>query len=81
LHVPPFARRLAQAQRKRVWFVRLPASVIWATLKGLEALGVRSRVHSDSLIGFMNQDPHPDFTAIRRTNIAFREFEAGRGTA
>jgi nucleoside-diphosphate-sugar epimerase len=66
---------LARSERKSVWFVRVPASVVWAALKCIEALGVRSRLHSDSLIGFMNQDPHPDFAPIRRTGIAFRDFQ------
>jgi nucleoside-diphosphate-sugar epimerase len=68
---------LARTERKNVWFVRIPAGVAWAALKGSEALGARSRLHSDSLVGLINQNPRPDFTATRRTGIAFREFGLG----
>jgi nucleoside-diphosphate-sugar epimerase len=54
----------------------IPGWMIWCGLKCLETAGLRPRVRSDSLVSLLNQNPSPDFSATRRTGIAFRDFDA-----
>jgi nucleoside-diphosphate-sugar epimerase len=68
---------LARTEGKNAHFIPVPPPLVWGTLKCLEALGVQGRLHSDSLVGFMNQDRHPDFTVTKGTGVMFRDFEAG----
>jgi nucleoside-diphosphate-sugar epimerase len=68
---------LARKEGKTVHFIPVPAPLLWGALKCLEALGVQTRLHSDSLVGFMNQDRHPDFTATKGTGVMFRDFGTG----
>jgi nucleoside-diphosphate-sugar epimerase len=62
-------RRLAQ---RRLLFIPFPWRFIWLLLKGLEALGLRSRLKSDSLIGLVKSDPGPDFSAADTLPVSFR---------
>ena len=62
-------RRLA---RRRLLFIPIPWRLVWLLLKGAEALGLRSRIKSDSLIGLVRSDPAPDFSATARLPISFR---------
>jgi nucleoside-diphosphate-sugar epimerase len=56
-------------------FLPVPSTAVWAMLKTAEAMGLRPRLRSDSLVSLMNQDPHPDFAGLRRLGAPFREFE------
>jgi len=52
----------------------IPWRLIWAVLKGLETMGLHSRFRSDSLVGLMNADPSPDFTATHALGLTWRPF-------
>lgn len=67
---------LAARRRKKVWLVPVPWRLHWALLKSAEALGLRPRFRSDSVLSLVNQDAHPDFTEARKTGVTFRDFEA-----
>jgi nucleoside-diphosphate-sugar epimerase len=65
----------SQGKGKKL-FVPIPSTALWAMLKTAEAVGLRPRTRSDSLVSLMNQDPHPDFAGLHRLGVPFREFEA-----
>lgn len=67
---------LARAAGRRPARLPVPWRLAWAGLRGLEALGLRSRLSSDSVVSIMNQDPAPDFRPARELGIAFRPFDA-----
>lgn len=48
----------AQGLRRR-WLVPMPWQVVWAGLRAMEAVGLKPRLRSDSVISLMNQDPAP----------------------
>ena len=52
----------------------VPPGLMLLGLRGIEALGVRLRVRSDSLVSLLNQDTSPDFAPTRNTGVAFRAF-------
>ncbi len=66
-------QRLAAAQGKRVVLVPVPWRLIWLGLVVVERLGLNLRFRSDSLIGLVNSDPHPDFSATRSLGLSFRD--------
>ncbi len=57
---------------RRVHYLPLPWKLLWLTLRTVEALGMRPRLKSDSLLGLIYCDPAPDFGPLRRTGIPFR---------
>lgn len=65
---------LASRQGKTVSFVPIPWQPIWFMLKTAEAIGLRPRLRSDSLISLLNQNPVPDFTVTEQLDYAFRAF-------
>lgn len=65
---------LAQQGGRRVRFFGVPAGLLLAGLRAAELAGLRLRVRSDSLIGLLNQNPCPDFSATRQTGVRFRGF-------
>lgn len=67
---------LAQQRGRRVCFFGVPAGLLLAGLRAADLTGLRLRVRSDSLIGLLNQNPRPDFSATRHTGVRFREFRA-----
>jgi nucleoside-diphosphate-sugar epimerase len=67
---------LAQQRGRRVCFFGVPAGLLLAGLRAADLAGLRLRVRSDSLIGLLNQNPRPDFSATRHTGVRFREFRA-----
>lgn len=64
-------RMIARVNGKRRIFVPIPWQTIWAGLKALELVGIRSGLRSDSVISLMNQDAAPRFddTFIDRAKI------------
>jgi hypothetical protein len=52
--------------------VPVPWRLIWLGLIVVERLGLNLRFRSDSLIGLVNTDPHPDFSSTRELGVSFR---------
>lgn len=67
---------LAARRRKRVWMLPVPWRLHWALLKSAEAVGLRPRFRSDSVLSLVNQDTHPDFAETRKAGVTFRDFDA-----
>jgi len=53
-------------------FIPVPWRLAWIGLRALEALGVRARLKSDSLIGLVKADPAPNFDAHGILPVSFR---------
>lgn len=66
---------LAEARGFRCKFVSVPHTTAYLGLRLLEALGIRPRFSSDSLVSLSYLDPQPDFTATHDTGIAFHRLE------
>lgn len=66
---------LAARRSRNVSFIPIPKSLVLATLKSAEAVGLRLGFRSDSLISLVNQDPNPDFGPTRQIETSFRTFE------
>ncbi len=64
----------SQGKGKKI-FVPIPSTALWAMLKTAEAVGLRPRTRSDSLISLLNQDPLPDFGQTFQLGIQFRPFD------
>ena len=56
--------------------VPVPWRLHWALLKSAEAVGLRPRFRSDSVLNLVNQDSHPDFAETRKAGVTFRDFDA-----
>jgi nucleoside-diphosphate-sugar epimerase len=69
---------LAARAGKRVWFAPVPWRLPWALLRSAEALGLRPRFRSDSVLSLVNQAARPDFAEARKLGVAFRDFDASR---
>ncbi|MCE9590113.1 MAG: NAD(P)-dependent oxidoreductase [Planctomycetes bacterium] len=66
----------AAARGRRVVFVPVPWRLIWLALKAAEAVGLRPRTRSDSLVGLVFPDPSPDFSTTDTLGLSFRELDA-----
>ncbi|HEX4085849.1 MAG TPA: NAD(P)-dependent oxidoreductase [Chthoniobacteraceae bacterium] len=66
-------RRAAARRGRRPLFLPVPWPLILAGLKGMEALGLNPPFRSDSLTGFVFQNPDPDFSLAHQIT-AFRAF-------
>ena len=53
-------------------FLPVPWRLAWLGIRCLEALGMKPRMKSDSLIGLVKSDPAPDFSAIDGLPVSFR---------
>jgi nucleoside-diphosphate-sugar epimerase len=74
----PFKKLLleiARAQNKNPKFVPVPWRLIWLALKSAENCGMRLDFRSDSLVGLINQNPSPDFSANAKAGLNCRPFE------
>lgn len=67
-------KRVASIANRRVTFVPFEWRILFVTLRIAEALGLRSRFRSDSLLSMMKSNPTPDFSRTEKTQITFREF-------
>lgn len=65
---------LARKKGRRVVFVPVPYPVTLLGLRSLEALGLKTRLRSDSLISLINQPKHVDFSSLMQTGVHFRDF-------
>ena len=68
---------LASARGKRIHFFPVPYNFALFGLQTLERMGVKSRLRSDSLVGFLNQNTQVDFSGLdmlERQGCFFREF-------
>lgn len=54
-------RTIAESQKKAPVFLPVPCLPVWMALKIMEAVGLRPRLRSDSLVGLFNTNPHPEF--------------------
>lgn len=68
---------LARRQGKRPRFVSVPWQLVWLGLKSAELVRLRPGYRSDSVTSLVNQDPHPDFSALSALGAAARDFKAG----
>jgi hypothetical protein len=66
-------RRIAARYGRKPVFVPVPWRLILAGLKGMEALGLNPPFRSDSLTGFVFQNPEPHFEAAQQIT-SFRGF-------
>jgi nucleoside-diphosphate-sugar epimerase len=64
----------ADQEGRRVTWAPLPWQLVWLGVKTLEVAHVPSGLRSDSVVSFVNANPHPDFTYTRRTGLSFRPF-------
>jgi nucleoside-diphosphate-sugar epimerase len=67
-------RRIAARHGRKPVFVPVPWRLILAGLKGMEALGLNPPFRSDSLTGFVFQNPEPHFEAAHKIT-SFRAFQ------
>ena len=68
--------KIAVKHGRRPFFIPVPWRLILAGLKTLEFLHLPAPFRSDSLIGFIFQNPAPDFRLPELPELAFRPFEA-----
>ena len=67
-------RRIAARHGRKPVFVPVPWRLILAGLKAMEAVGLNPPFRSDSLTGFIFQNPEPDFATARQIS-SFRPFQ------
>lgn len=67
-------KKLAQQKNKNLFLIHVPWHLVHAGIKGLEVLGLSMGLRSDSLISLLNQNPNPDFEAMRKVGVSFRPF-------
>ncbi len=72
---------LAKAQGEKKILIPIPWRFIWLGLKSAERAGLHLGLRSDSLIGLVYFNRHPDFSAMRHLGIPFREFTVQTLTA
>jgi nucleoside-diphosphate-sugar epimerase len=68
---------LARRQGRRPRLVSVPWQAVWLGLKAAEMARLRLGYRSDSVVSLVNQDPHPDFSALRELGVTARELSAG----
>lgn len=59
LSVAAIVRALAAAAGRTPRVAPVPWPIVWGTLRGLELVGLRPRLRSDSVIGLVGADPDP----------------------
>lgn len=69
--------QLGRQQGRRPRFVGVPWQVVWLGLKTAELARLRLGYRSDSVISLVNQDPHPDFSALKELGVTARELGTG----
>ncbi|MBT8421859.1 MAG: NAD(P)-dependent oxidoreductase [Gammaproteobacteria bacterium] len=58
--------------RRELRFIPIPWRLAWFGLRGLESVGLRPPIKSDSLIGLVHSNPAPDFSPLQRLGARFR---------
>ncbi len=64
----------AEREGRNVRWAPLPWQLVWLAVKTVEIARIPSGLRSDSVVSFVNADPHPDFTYTRRAGVSFRPF-------
>ena len=67
-------RRLAARHGRKLVFIPVPWPLVLVGLKAMEAVGLNSPFRSDSLIGFVFQNPNPNFDVAHQIS-SFRAFQ------
>jgi nucleoside-diphosphate-sugar epimerase len=67
-------RIFSEEQGKRAIFLPFPWRFLWLPLRFVEALGLRLKFRSDSLVSLMNQAPQPHFGKLREWRIDLHPF-------
>lgn len=57
---------MAQAQGLRVLLIPFPSGVIYGVLRAFEAMGLKTRISSDSLLGLLYYDRQPSFAQMHQ---------------
>jgi nucleoside-diphosphate-sugar epimerase len=65
---------IAKSQNRRVHLIPVPWRFIFYGLKVAEALAIRISFRSDSVIGLVYPNPHPEFNCARRLGVQPRPF-------
>ncbi len=63
---------------RQIKLVSVPWRGVYLALKTAEAAGLRLSFRSDSVLSLVNQNPHPDFSALERFNIDVRPYPRTR---
>lgn len=66
---------LGHALNRKVRFVSVPWRLAWLGLKTMETLRLPAPFRSDSLLGYIFQNPKPDFESARSRKAECRRFE------
>jgi nucleoside-diphosphate-sugar epimerase len=66
---------LAKAKGRKQLYLPIPPILIHALLRTAESAGLRPRLRSDSLVSLLNQNPSPDFSALSKLGLPFRDLE------
>jgi nucleoside-diphosphate-sugar epimerase len=66
--------QFAKQHGKTVTFISIPSGVALTCLRAFEAIGIRTRLKSDSLVSLLHQDSKPDFSLIKKMGFQFRNF-------
>ncbi len=69
---------IARSRGKRRIFFPIPYLPVLGALRAIEAVGVRTRLRSDSLISLVNQDPKVDFSGLDMTGVKFRSLDLSK---
>lgn len=65
---------MARRQGIKPRFVSVPWQAVWLGLKTTELIRLNIGYRSDSVVSLVFQDPHPDFSRVRRMGISPRDF-------
>ncbi len=66
---------LAEAQGKKLRFIKVPWRPVWLVIKCAELIHVPLAFRSDSLVSLMHQNLHPSFDLARQMGLKFRPFQ------
>lgn len=66
---------MARDKGKSPLFVPFPATPLLVALRAAEAVGVRTRLRSDSLVSLLNQSTSVDFSTLAMVGVRFRPLE------
>lgn len=67
--------RLAEAQGKRLRFIKVPWQPVWFVIKCAELVHLPLAFRSDSLVSLMHQNLQPSFDLAHQMGLKFRPFQ------
>ena len=74
LSMAAILRALAAAAGRSPRVMPVPWPLVWGALRGVELVGLRPRLRSDSLIGLVRADPDPFAHGVAPDPVPFRSF-------